>query len=181
MRGVRATTALVLAAASIAVGLALVAEAADATSGAWRDQVADAFDEVVTPTWPGWASAIVGIVLAVLGVAIVAAHIAPPKRGLNIMHEVSSGTDGLTHVRGRAAIAAARYEVEKIEGVVDAAPTLDKKRMRIEIRVDDRADLELVTTEAQGLLGTPFWIDLGLADFAIDIVVVHHPNPPRVR
>lgn len=181
MTRLRTFSALVLAAAFATLGAALLAEATEATSGLWREDLADAFTDIAMPSWPDWVSALIGAALAVVGVAIIAAQFAPPKRGLNIMHEVSSGNDGSTQIRGRAAIAAARHEIERIEGVVDVAPTLTKKRMHVEIRVDDRADLQTVTEHAQSVLGTPFWIDLGLADFAVDILVVHHPNPPRVR
>lgn len=181
MTRIRTASALVLSALLAALGALLVAEATEVTSGSWRHDVADAFSDTVSPPWSTWVSALLGVALAVVGVTIIAAQFAPPKRGLNTMHEVSRGNDGMTRIRGRAAIAAARHELERIEGVVDAAPTLKKKRMQVEVRVDDRADIEAVTAEAQSLLGTPFWIDLGLVDFAVDILVVHHPKPPRVR
>ncbi len=159
----------------------LILEVTDVVGNRWRRELADGFEEAAFPSWSLWVSGLVGAGLAIVGVMLVAAQIAPAKKGLSSMHEVYKGPDGDTRLRGRAAIRAARHEVASIDGVVEVDTRLDGKRMRIELQVDDRADLLKIEEEARTRLGHEFWINLGLADFTVDLYVTHHPKPPRVR
>lgn len=177
----RRASQLVGVAALGLVAVFLVLEMTDVVGSRWRRELADGFEEAAFPSWNLWLSGLVGAGLAIVGVMLVAAQIAPPKKGLNSMHEVYKGPDGDTRLRGRAAIRAARHELESIEGVVDVDTRLDGKSMRVEVEVDDRADLLAIEEEARTRLDHEFWINLGLADFAVDLFVTHHPNPPRVR
>ncbi len=168
----------------VALGLVavfLVLEVTDVVGDRWRQELADSFEEAAFPSWSLWASALVGAGLAIVGIMLVAAQLAPPKKGLSSMHEVYKGPDGDTRLRGRAAIRAARHELESIDGVVEVDARLDGKRMRVDLQIDDRADLLEIESAARERLGHEFWINLGLADFAVDLFVTHHPKPPRVR
>lgn len=163
------------------VGTLLILEATDVITGEWRGHLADGFDDAANPTWPLWASALTGFSGALVGITMVAAQFVPEKRGFRTMHHVQSDPDGETRLAGRAAIAAVRYEIARIEGVVEVTPTIRKKRMAVDVQVDDRANLIEIEHEARRILGHEFWIELGLADFALDLLVTHHPKPPRVR
>jgi len=177
----RRTSQFVGWAAVTAVGVLLVLETTEVIGSQWRDELGDAISDVMFPTWPAWASALVGVGLAIMGVLVVAAQLAPPKKGLTKMHEVHSFGDGDTRIAGRAAIRAARHELESIDGVVATDARIAGKRMYVELKIDDRADLDAIETEARDRLGHEFWIDLGLADFAVNLLVTHHGKPPRVR
>ncbi len=167
--------------ALFALGTALILEATDIVGDKWRRELADIVADVTFPGWELWALTLAGVGAAVVGVMLVAAQLAPPKKGLQSMHEVYSGPDGDTRIRGRAAIAAARHEAGSIEGVVAVDARVKKKAMTVEIQIDDRADLALVETTVRERLGHEFWINLGLADFSVNLLVTHHPRPPRVR
>jgi hypothetical protein len=165
----------------VAVGAALIAEAVGAIGGRWRDDIAEVVTEIGTPSWEPWISTILGAGLAVVGVGLVAAQFAPPKRGLRKVHEVYSGDDGETRIRGRAAIAAARHEIAAIDHVRAVDARIAAKTMTVEVQIDDEADLADVEAKVRDQLDHEFWINLGLADFAVNLLLTHHPRPPRVR
>lgn len=163
------------------VATLLILEVTDVTGGAWRDRLADGIGRAAFPTWPLWASGLIGAGLALVGIVLVAAQLAPPKKGLNSMHEVYRGRNGDTRIRGRAAIRAARHELQQIDGVVEVAGRVEKKVLHVDLQIDDRANVTAVENEARRRLGHEFWINLGLADFAVNLLVTHHAKPPRVR
>lgn len=163
------------------LGVLLFLEASEVVTGRWRRDLASAIEESTFPGWGLWISGLVGAALALVGIAMIAAQLAPPKKGLNAVHEIYSGNDGETRIRGRAAIGAVRHELETIEGVVAVAARAVKKTMHVDLEVDDRSNLTDIENEARGRLDHEFWINLGLADFAVNLLVTHHPNPPRVR
>ncbi|RMH80061.1 MAG: hypothetical protein D6683_05590 [Actinomyces sp.] len=181
MSAVRRTVIGTGIAALAGLGVALVLESTGVIDGSWRDKVADLVASVAFPEWTPWQSTLAGLGAAVVGLVAATAQLMPAKKGLHTMHEVSRGDDGDTLIRGRAAIAAARHEVQGIDGVVAVDATIRRKAMTVEVQVDDRVDLAEVEHEVRARLDTPFWIDLGLADFAVDILITHHPRPPRVR
>lgn len=181
MTTLRRFTHLLGVAALAAVALLLMLEVTDVVGSRWRRSLADGIENGAEPAWPLWVSGLVGLALALAGMMMIAAQLAPARKGLNSMHEVYRGRDGDTRIRGRAAIRAARHELEGIDGVVDVAARVNGKTLHLELKIDDRADITDVETQARERLGTEFWINLGLADFAINILVTHHPRPPRVR
>lgn len=182
MTVLRRVSQMVAWAAIATVGVLLVLETTDVIGGQWRHDVAEAVAEVANPTWPEWASALIGLALAVLGVLLIAAQLAPPRRGLTRMLEVHSTDNGETIIRGRAALRAVRHIVSAIEGIIDVdARLIGEKKVQVEIKVDDRTDLEDLETHVRERLDSPFWIDLGLADLAVNLLITHHPRPPRVR
>ncbi len=168
-------------AAVATIGVFLVLESTELIGGRWRQDLSDVIESAAFPSWGLWLSGVVGAALAVLGIATVAAQLAPPKKGLNTVHEVHRAHDGETSIRGRAAVAAARHELSTIEGVVAVDARISRKTMDVEIQIDDRANLTEVENAARDRLDHEFWINLGLADFAVNLLVTHHPKPPRVR
>ena len=181
MTVIRRLSQLAGAAAVGAVGVLLILEGVDAIGGGWRRDLADALATVAFPTVSLWVIALAGFGLALVGVVLVAAQLAPPRKGVNRMHNVYRGDDGETRIAGRAAISAARHELEQIEGVEGVSARVQRKQLTVEVEVDDRADLVAIESEARSRLGHEFWINLGLADFALNLLIVHHPKPPRVR
>ncbi|MDZ7733913.1 MAG: hypothetical protein U5R31_13365 [Acidimicrobiia bacterium] len=178
---VRRVTQITFAVAVGALGAALVLEATEVVGPEWRDDLAAGLARVAFPGWAPWISTLAGLGAAILGVALIVAQLAPPKKGLRTMHEVYRGSDGDTRIRGRAAIAAARHEVAAIEGVVAVDATVANNTMTVDAQVDDRADVAMVEAAIRDRLDHEFWINLGLADFAVNLLITHHPRPPRVR
>ena len=181
MTYVRSASLFGLAAILAAIGVALIAEAVDVIGGAWRADVARVVTDIGAPTSDRWISALAGAGLAIAGIVLVVAHLAPPKKGRQRMHEVHSGPDGQTRIAGRAAIAAARHELLAIDGVAAVDARIRRAAMTVDVEVNDEADLEDVETEARRRLGHQFWIDLGLADFDVNLLFTHQARPPRVR
>jgi hypothetical protein len=168
-------------AALAAIAVFLILEVTDVVDGHWRAELADGIENVAFPSWNLWVSGLAGAALGVLGLALIGAQVAPPKKGSNKMHQVYRGHDGETSIRGRAAINAARHELEQIDGVVQVDARVHRKRMVVELKIDDRANVAAVEAEARERLDHEFWINLGLADLGLNILVTHHPRPPRVR
>ena len=100
---------------------------------------------------------------------------------MSIVLPVSEGDNGDTRLRGKALLAAVSHRIDGIEGVVDTQAWLTAKDVTVQVRVDDRCDLEAVMGELRSRLDHGFWIDLGVADLPVNLDVVHHPHPPRVR
>lgn len=97
------------------------------------------------------------------------------------MLNVDSDDLGETNLTGRALISAIKHGVSDIDGVIDTGCSVRKKVATVELRVDDRCNLADVEAAVRSRLDHGFWIDLGLADMAVDISIVHHPRPPRVQ
>lgn len=181
MTGLRRFGQAVGAAILTVVGTLLVLESTDVIGRQWRHDLASAIEDTVYPTWSLWLSALTGAALALLGITLVAAQLLPAGRGLSTVHEVSSGDDGTTRIRGRAAVSAVRHELTAIEGVVDVEARIGHQRLDLDVRVDDTVNLELVESEARRRLDHGFWIDLGLADFTVNFLFTYQRNPSRVR
>lgn len=172
------------AAAIVAVGLlgaVFIAEATGAIGEGWRNSAADAVKGVGLPSAAPWILAPVGLMLGLAALTLAVVQFAPPRKGARLMLPVHDFDDGSTVLAGRALIHVVDKRLAGIEGVLGVDARVTHKRVDIELRVDDRADLELVDTQARLLLDHGFWIDLGVADLAVDLTVVHHPRPPRVR
>lgn len=163
------------------MGALLFLEAAGIISGGWRHELASAISEAASPEWDLWVSAIVGLVLAALGMLMVLAQLTPKRRGFTIMYEVYDGSDGTTSIRGRAAIGAVQHELTAIEGVVDVQAHIVRGHIEVQVRVDDRANVATVEQQARSRIDHGFWINLGLADFTVDLLISHHSNSPRIR
>ena len=162
-----------------AVGVLLILDVTDVIEGGWRQSLADAIGTAAFPNWAAWVSALVGVGRAVVGVILTAGQLAPPKKGLTKIYEVHQGFDGETRIRGRAAIRAAFHEMEQIDGVVDVDGRIRAKRLHLNLEIDDRANLTDIENEARRRLDHELWINLGLADFGINLLVTHHPIQER--
>jgi len=179
---IRRTTQLATIAAIAAVGVFLALEITGVDGNTWRTNLADALRNVFAPEHARWQLSLVGALLAVVAVTLIAAQLAPDRRGISRMLEVGKDHDGATHLTGRAAMRSVEHELATIEGVTKTTAVMPTaKKMHATIRVDDRCDLVSVENEARKRLDTPFWINLGIADVAIDITVEFDPRPPRVR
>ena len=177
----RRTASLAGIAAAGAVGLLLVLEVTGTIGSEWRHRLGDAIDTAAFPTWSLWISGLVGAGVALVGLVLVVAQLAPARKGLTRTFEVYRAADGETRIRGRAAIHAARHEAETIEGVLGVDGRIRSKRLHLTLRIDDRVNLADVENEARERLNHEFWINLGLADFGVNLLITHHPNPPRTR
>ncbi len=177
----RRSASLLGTAAVGAAGLLLIFEITGVIDRQWRNELADAIETAAFPGWSLWISGLVGAGLALLGVILVATQLVRPAKGLSRLFEVYRAPDGDTRIRGRAAIRAAHHEVENIDGVVGVDGRIRSKRIYLTLRIDDRANLADIENEARNRLGHEFWINLGLADFGVHLLITHHPNPPRTR
>ena len=182
MTFLRRTPQLAFIGATIAVAALLIAELVDAIGRRWRVELADGVSTAAFPDVADWALALMGAGLAGVAIVLIAAQLAPEPKGRSRMLEVSKFDDGTTRLAGRAALRAVEHELESIEGVTGATAVMPgPKRIHATIRADDRCNLDDVTTEARRRLDTPFWINLGLPDIAIDLTAEFDPRPPRVR
>ena len=172
---------LVGIAALITAGTLLIVEAVEPARDGAREDLASFLDGVAEPDAEPWLLALVGCALAVLAVAAFAGQLVTKPTGSTLMLNVDRDQLGSTDLSGRALISAIERRVRDIEGVVDSQCAIRKKAVDIELRVDDRANLDQVDATVRQRLDHAFWIDLGLADMAVDITIVHHPRPPRVR
>lgn len=184
MSVVRRLTQLVGIAAVLALGTALILDATGVTTRAWRDDVADGFRDVALPGTAEWATALIGLGLGILGLVLLVAQLVPSPSGGHRRHEVHTTTKGDTHIRGRAVIGSVRRTVEEIEHVRSADVRWTGKAVDVELLVDDDANLDEVERAARAALDHGFWIDLGVADVGVNLLVVHELRrdaPPKVR
>ena len=178
----RRITQLAVIGTAICCAVLSVLELIGVASSRWRRATADALRSVADPDLADWALALIGAGAAVVAVALIAAQFAPEPKGRSRMLEVSEFDDGSTRLAGRAALRAVEYELRSIEGVTGATAVMPKrKRIHATVRADDRCNLDDVIAEARRRLNTPFWINLGIPDIAVEIVAEFDPRPPRVR
>ena len=182
MTTLRRLTQLVTIVAITAIGLLMILEITDAIGPRWRVRLADTLRSLANPDLTDWALALLGVALGLLAIVLIAAQLAPEPKGRSRMFEVSRFDDGSTRIAGRAALRAVEHELATIEGVTRVTAVMPTpKRVHATVRADDRCNLETVVAQARDRLGTPFWINLGLADIAIEITAEFDPRPPRVR
>jgi hypothetical protein len=174
MRAIRLGTQVLAIVALFALGVMLILDATGVVDGQWRVDAARWFRDAALPDLPDWSIALIGLALAVIGAVMVLAQILPPRRGSHRMHEVHQSADGDTRIRGRAVVKSVRHTVEQIEHVRAADVRWSGKEVQVELQVDDAANLAVVEEQAREALGLPFWIDMGLADVGVNILVVHH-------
>ena len=179
---IRRTTQLALIAAVLAVGVFLALEASDVDGNTWRANVADTLRTLLAPDRARWQLALAGAAVAIVGIVLIAAQLAPTRKGNSRMLEVGSHDDGATRLTGRATLRAVEYELRQIEGVTGATAVMPSaKKIHATARVDDRCDIADIEAQARDRLDTGFWINLGVPDVAIAITVEFDPRPPRVR
>lgn len=174
-------TQVVVIGSVLAVAVLLILEAVGDIDGSWRQSLAEAVADTAAPDDSQWIAALVFLVLAPLSLLLAISQLVPRPRGTTLMLNVDDDDLGSTDLSGRAVISAIDNQAKTVPGVVDTNTRVTRKRVDVELRVDDRADLAEVEQTARQLLGHGFWIDLGLADLAVDITISHHPRPPRVR
>lgn len=178
----RRTSQLALIAGVLALGVFLALEASDVDGNTWRTNLAEATRALFSPGHARWQLALTGAALAVVGIMMIAAQLAPARKGTSRMLEVGDNDDGATHLTGRAALRSVEHELRQIEGVTAATAVMPTpKKVHATIRVDDRCDVADIETRAHERLGTEFWINLGLPDLSIAFTVEFDPRPPRVR
>ena len=176
--GITALGASILAAASAALALEAIYPERPRT---YRPKVADLIQSVLATNRPYWQATLLGLALAFCAIAIVSFEFARPPKGTRIMHNVHHTEIGNTQISGKATIRAVERACQSVEGVVDITCTITTKTANVIARVDDRCNLTSLDDSIRTRLDHGFWIDLGLADFAVNLTVTHHPKPPRVR
>lgn len=181
MTAVRHLTSLTGSVAFLLLGTLLVAESTELISGRWRHELASTVERVASPSLAAWQSALIGAGLALVAVVLIAAEFMRPPKGTHIMHPVHDSGSGRTRISGRAAIHAASAALDDIDGIVDIDATITKTTMTLTVRVDDRCVITDIEAQVRERLDHEFWINLGLADFGVNVMITHHPKPPRVR
>lgn len=179
MTAVRRGTQILGIAVLFMVGALLILGATDTVGTRWRSDVADAFHDLARPDLADWALALIGAAGALLGLAMLISQLLPPRRGTHRMHDVHEDANGATRIRGRAVVNSARRTLERLDGVTSADARWTGKVLRVEVRVDDDANLQTIETRARDALGLPFWIDLGLADAEMNLVILHNARAGR--
>ena len=179
---IRRTTQLALIACVTTLGVFLALEASDVDGNTWRTNLADTLRTLLAPEHAKWQLALVGAGVAIVGIILIAAQLAPTRKGNSRMLEVDSHDDGTTHLTGRATLRAVEHELQQIEGVTGVTAVMPTaKKIHATARVDDRCDIADIEAQARDRLDTGFWINLGVPDLAISITVEFDPRPPRVR
>jgi hypothetical protein len=182
MSTLRRLAQLAVVTAIVAVGVLLILDVTDVIVPRWRSEIADALRTLADPDLADWALALAGVALGLAAIVLIAAQLAPAPKGRSRMFEVSRFDDGRTRLAGRAALRAVEHELAAIDGVTAATAVMPRpKKVHATIRADDRCNLDDVVAEARRRLDTPFWIDLGLPDIAVEITAEFDPRPPRVR
>jgi hypothetical protein len=182
MTTVRRLTQLTTIIAILATGVLLIVEIVGGIDSTWRERTADALRSLADPDLPDWALALLGLGLGLAAIVLIASQLAPEPKGRSRMFEVSKFDDGETRLAGRAALRSVEHELAGIDGVTGATAVMPRpKRIHATVRADDRCNLDDVITEARRRLDTPFWINLGLPDIAVEITAEFDPRPPRVR
>lgn len=181
MTWLRRLTQAVVSLSIMALGVLLILEATGVLTDAWRLSVADGLGELATETPIRWAYTLAGVAVAGVALLLATAQLMPARKGMSLVLPVSDGDNGDTRLRGKALIAAVDHRVHDIVGVVDSTTWLSPRAVTVQVRVDDRCDLEQLMAQLRDRLDHGFWIDLGVADLPVNLEVVHHPKPPRVR
>ena len=181
MTWLRRITQAVVALAVIGLGTVLILEATGVVDDAWRLTIAEGLTDLATETPIRWAYTLAGVAVAGVALLLATAQLLPARKGMSIMLPVSEGDDGDTRLRGKALLAAVNHRLDGIEGVVDVQTWLSARDVTVQVRVDDRSDIEAILADVRDRLAHGFWIDLGVADLPVNLEVVHHPHPPRVR
>jgi hypothetical protein len=181
VKTLRQLSSLVGVVAMVALGVLLVSEATNAISGQWRSTLARRVETIADPQLPPWQLALIGAGLAVLSLILVVAEFTRPPKGTRILHSVHDTSFGSTEISGKAAMNAAKHELKDIAGVVAIDASMTQDTMTIIARLDDDSDLEAVEAAVRDRLDHEFWIRLGLADMAVNVLMAHQLNPPRVR
>lgn len=177
-----ATVSSVLtAAASVAAGAMLVLEATGTVDGAWRSRLGGWIVSTLTPAVDPWVATLVGLAAAVGAATVILGTFLPPPTGATRMFEVHRFADGTTRIAGRAALRAVRGRLEGLEGVRGVDARLKRGRIEITVEVDDDSDLRSREDAVRAALDHGFWIDLGLADMPVDLVLVPVAPGGRVR
>jgi hypothetical protein len=179
MNLLRRGTQLLGIALLLTVGCLLILGATGAIGDTWRTWGANRFRDVAAPDLPEWAIATVGAAVTLVGLLLVIAQLLPPRQGSHRMYEIDASAEGDTRIRGRAVIRTVRHTVEQIEHVAGASVQWKGRSVQVEVHVDDEANLTKVEEETRAALGYPFWIDMGLADVGVNILVRHDGRPAQ--
>jgi len=181
MTWLRRITQAVVALAVMGLGAVLILEATGVVDDAWRQTVAEGLTDLATESPIRWAYTLGGVAVAGAALLLATAQLLPARKGMSIVLPVSDGDNGDTRLRGKALLAAISHRLEHIEGVVDTQAWLTARDVTVQVRVDDRSDLTEILETVRARLDHSFWIDLGVSDLPVNLDVVHHPHPPRVR
>ena len=181
MTVVRRATQLVAIVTMLTIGSLLILSASGAIGDRWRGEVADWIDDLGTPGASEWVLALVGATVSVAALVLLVSQLAPRPEGNHHVYDIDLGDNGATRIRGRAVTKAVRHTVEQIDHVSAADARWSGKSVDVELHVDDEANLDAVERAAREALGHPFWIDMGLADIGVNVLVVHTGNQRQHR
>ena len=164
--------------ALLVVGVLLVLESTDLITSSWRRSLADWADWLAAPTLSRWAAALLGAGLAILAIVLVAAQLVPFRLSARptIVDQSPKGTtSGGAAAQRRGVI----DQLLMVPGVRDAIPVSHRRRIKIQARLADDADVADVRQKAREVLNDEFWSGLGVDPSPVDLILVLGNSPAR--
>jgi hypothetical protein len=172
MRIIQRVSAWVGWAAMLATGVLLILEATGVIHGGWRTAIARTARWVAQPSLLSWAVALVGVLVGLLALVVLVAQFVPARmtRRVTVAERSSAGSTAVSAVVVRRAVG---QRLSEVDGIIDAVPVADGRRLAMRARLAPTADANYVTHEARAALGDAFWSDLGLAPRPVDLTLVY--------
>ena len=178
MRVLQRVSAVISWFALLVVGVLLVLESTDLVTSSWRRSLANWADWLAAPSLSRWAAALLGAGLAVLAVALVAAQLVPFRLSARPTI-VDKSPKGTTSVGAAAQRRGVIEQLLKVPGVRDAIPVSHRRRIKIQVRLADDADVADVRQKAREVLNDEFWSGLGIDPSPVDLILVLGNSPTR--
>lgn len=172
MRVIQRLSAWIGWAAMLAAGVLLILEATGLVDDAWRTALARAARWIAQPSLPTWAVALIGVLIGFVALAVLLAQFVPSRmtRQLIVAESTPAGSTTVSAVVIRRAVG---QRLKEIEGVNDAVPISDGKRLTMRALLAPGTDAAEVTREARNSLNPTFWSDLGLPPRPVDLTLVY--------
>ncbi len=156
----------------LAVGVLLILEATGLIDGAWRESLARAARWVAQPSLAAWAVALIGLLIGLLALAVLVAQFVPARmtRRATVVETSSAGSTAVRAVVVRRAVG---QRLREIDGIVEAVPVADGRRLSMRARLAPNTDAVRVAHQAREALNEAFWSSLGLTPRPVDLILVY--------
>ena len=172
MRIIQRVSAWIGWAALLATGVLLILEATGVIEGGWRSALARASRWVGQPSLPTWAVALIGVLVGLVALVVLVAQFVPARmtRRVTVTERTSAGATAVSAVVVRRAVT---QRLREIDGITEAVPLADGKRLSMRARLAPGTDANQVSQQARAALGDDFWSDLGLPSRPVDLTLVY--------